>query len=70
LKAKRHVGKAISASHDAYEKAKGQLSTGRGNAIRIAEQLKDLGVTPSAGKVMPAALLTSSDAEGIEGAEP
>ena len=62
------VGKSISASHDAYEKAKGQLSTGRGNAIRIAEQLKDLGVTPSTGKVIPAALLTGSNAEGIEGA--
>jgi DNA recombination protein RmuC len=51
------VGRTIADSHDAFEKAKGQLSTGRGNAVRLAEQLIELGVTPSAGKAMPVDLL-------------
>jgi DNA recombination protein RmuC len=57
------VGKAILDSRDAYEKAKGQLSTGRGNAIRLAEQLKELGITPSAGKTMPGQLLLAEPDE-------
>ena len=51
------VGDAIRASGDAYEKAFGQLKTGRGSAIKLAENMKQLGVTPASGKQMPAALL-------------
>jgi DNA recombination protein RmuC len=51
------VGDAIKASGDAYEKAFGQLKTGRGSAIRLAENMKQLGVTPASGKQMPAVLL-------------
>ena len=38
-------------------KAFGQLKTGRGSAIKLAENMKQLGVTPASGKQMPAALL-------------
>lgn len=51
------VGRAIEQSGRAFEKARGQLSTGKGNAIRLAEQMKELGVTPAPGKQMPAQLL-------------
>jgi DNA recombination protein RmuC len=52
-----NVGRAIDQSHDAYQQARGQLSEGKGNAIRLAENLKQLGVTPASGKQMPPALL-------------
>lgn len=55
------VGKAIDDARDAHAKAQGQLSTGRGNAIRLAEQLKTLGVTPSPGKAMPGSLLSGDE---------
>jgi DNA recombination protein RmuC len=51
------VGRAIEQSHDAYQQARGQLATGKGNAIKLAENLKQLGVTPAPGKQMPAQLL-------------
>jgi DNA recombination protein RmuC len=51
------VGRAIRQSSDAFEQAQGQLSTGKGNAIKLAEDMKKLGVTPAAGKQMPAQLL-------------
>jgi DNA recombination protein RmuC len=51
------VGSAIDKAHGTFEKAKGQLATGKGNAIRLAEQMKKLGVSPGAGKVMPAQLV-------------
>ena len=52
-----NVGRAIKQSGDAFEQAQGQLSTGKGNAIKLAESLKQLGVTPAAGKQMPPQLL-------------
>lgn len=52
-----NVGRAIQQSQSAFEQAQGQLATGKGNAIRLAEQLRELGVTPAAGKQMPQALL-------------
>ena len=52
-----NVGRSIQQSQVAFEQAQGQLATGKGNAIRLAEQLKDLGVTPAHGKQMPQALL-------------
>ena len=51
------VGEAIEKAHGTFEKAKGQLSTGRGNAIRIAQQMVELGVGPAPGKVLPAELV-------------
>ena len=55
------VGKTIEAARASFDQAQKQLSTGRGNAIGLAEQLKVLGVTPSAGKAMPAGLVARED---------
>lgn len=58
-----NVGRAIEQSHEAYQQARGQLATGRGNAIKLAEDMKKLGVTPSPGKQMPPQLLQSDEQE-------
>jgi DNA recombination protein RmuC len=55
------VGTQIRQAGDAYEEAQKQLSTGKGNAIRLAENMKELGVTPAAGKQMPVQLLQPDD---------
>jgi DNA recombination protein RmuC len=55
------VGTQIRQAGDAYEEAQKQLSTGKGNAIRLAENMKELGVTPAAGKLMPPQLLQPDD---------
>jgi DNA recombination protein RmuC len=57
------VGEAIEKAHGTFERAQGQLATGKGNAIRLAQKMLDLGVTPAAGKVMPKKLLALTDAE-------
>jgi DNA recombination protein RmuC len=41
------VGLKLSKAHEAYESAYKKLSTGRGNVIRQAEMLKELGIKPS-----------------------
>ena len=41
------VGERIQRSQDAFEKAKGRLSTGRGNLVRRADALRTLGVSAS-----------------------
>jgi Uncharacterized protein conserved in bacteria len=38
------VGERIRKSQEAFDKATNRLSTGRGNVLRRAEQLKTLGV--------------------------
>src|SRR5690606_14758557 len=58
-----NVGRAIQQSQGAFEQAQGQLASGKGNAIRLAEQLRQMGVTPAPGKQMPQALLDLSDDE-------
>jgi DNA recombination protein RmuC len=62
------VGSAIDKAHGTFEKARGQLATGKGNAIRLAERMKKLGVSPGAGKVMTAALveLAGEDEDDVE----
>jgi hypothetical protein len=45
-----------------YDKARGQLATGKGNAIRLAEQMRELGVNPGPGKLLPREL-TEADPE-------
>lgn len=58
------VGNAISGAHEKYERALGQLATGKGNAIRLAQRMVELGVTPGSGKSLPQELLgedTESD---------
>ncbi len=58
------VGAAIEDSQRAYDKARGQLATGKGNAIGLAEKVKELGVTPAAGKAMPPSLLAPDGERG------
>jgi DNA recombination protein RmuC len=63
------VGEAIQKAHGTFEKAKGQLATGKGNAIGLAEKMKKLGVTPGAGKVMPAELVELAQGEDEDAEE-
>ena len=56
------VGAAIEDAQKTYEKARGQLAKGKGNAIGLAEKLKDLGVTPGPGKQLPSVLLELDEA--------
>lgn len=56
-----NVGRAIKQSSDAFEQAQGQLATGKGNAIKLAEDMKKLGVTPAPGKQMPTQLLPNDE---------
>jgi DNA recombination protein RmuC len=51
------VGRSIEQSKRAYDKARGQLSEGRGNALGLAERMTQLGVVPGPGKRIPAELL-------------
>ena len=47
------VGNAIECARSSFDEAKKKLTSGKGNVIRQAEMLKDLGVKPS--KALPAA---------------
>ncbi len=51
------VGVQIRQAGDSFEEARKQLSSGKGNAIKLAEDMKKLGVTPAPGKQMPPQLL-------------
>ncbi len=57
------VGVAIEKAHGTFERAKGQLSTGKGNAIRLAQRMIELGVGPGPGKVMAPELVALADGE-------
>ncbi len=57
------VGQQLEKSRATYDKALGQLSTGRGSAIALAERMRELGVTPAAGKRLPDALARGADEE-------
>ena len=57
------IGKALEDAETAFAKARGQFSEGPGNAVRLAERLKDLGVQPSAGKNFPHQLLAGNAEE-------
>lgn len=52
------VGKGLSQASDAYHKAFNKLSKNRGNVIRRAEMLKELGIKPT--KALPPALVESA----------
>jgi DNA recombination protein RmuC len=53
-----HLGERLTQAKDSYDNAYGKLSRGRGNLIRKAETLKDLGVTPT--KSLPEKLVESA----------
>lgn len=50
------IGTALERSQSAFDKARGQLATGRGSAVSLAEKMVELGVTPAAGKRLPESL--------------
>jgi DNA recombination protein RmuC len=52
IEALEEVGRQLDRARDAYRTARDRLSTGRGNLVRRAEQLKALGV--KANKTLPA----------------
>jgi len=52
------VGSKLKDAQSAYEDAERRLSTGKGNVIRQAEMLKDLGVKST--KALPGALVDAS----------
>jgi DNA recombination protein RmuC len=58
------VGTAIGKAQEQFEKAQGQLSTGKGHAIGLAQKMIDLGVTPGVGKTMPLELLNRNTDSG------
>ena len=57
------VGETIRKSGAAYDKAMGQLRTGRGSAIALAEKMRALGVTPATGKQLPSQVLPADDSD-------
>ncbi len=52
------VGRNLGLAHDAYHKAFNKFSKNRGNVIRRAEMLKELGIKPA--KTLPAALVEAA----------
>lgn len=58
------VGKNLGQAQDAYQKAFNKLSKNRGNVIRRAEMLKELGIKPA--KALPPALVEAARGEGQE----
>ncbi|SAK49245.1 DNA recombination protein RmuC [Caballeronia pedi] len=57
-------GNRLKQAQSAYDSAHGKLVSGRGNVIRQAEMLRELGVKPS--KALPANLVESSNEAGDE----
>lgn len=49
------LGKSLKQASDTYDKSYGKLTTGRGNVIRQAEMLKELGIKPT--KQLPTSIL-------------
>ena len=58
------VGKHLTQAQDAYTNAHKKLSQNRGNVIRQAEMLRELGVKPT--KALPAALVDRAKEESTE----
>jgi len=55
------LGKQLGQAQNSFDKAKGKLHTGKGNVIRQAEMLKELGVRPT--KSLPQQLTESAAVE-------
>lgn len=58
------VGARLSKAQEAYESARRKLAGGRGNVIRQAEMLKELGVKPA--KSLPRALLEEASEDRVQ----
>jgi DNA recombination protein RmuC len=63
------IGEAIEKAHGTFEKARGQLASGKGNTIRLAQRMLELGVQPAPGKVMPAELAALAGEGQEEGSD-
>lgn len=61
------VGASIEKAKSSYSLAFSKLRTGKGNAIRQAEMLRQLGVKPK--KLLPASVVVDAASEGTETAE-
>ncbi len=61
------VGERLNQAKDSYDKAYGKFTAGRGNVIRQAEMLKDMGVKPS--KQLPPNLIELPTEESIKNQE-
>ncbi len=57
----KHIGTYLQKTQDSYDKAMNRLSTGRGNVIKRAQNMKELGLKPK--KELP--LQSTDDGEGI-----
>ncbi|MDR5750203.1 MULTISPECIES: DNA recombination protein RmuC [unclassified Caballeronia] len=57
-----NFGNRLKQAQSAYDAAHGKLVSGKGNVIRQAEMLRELGVKPS--KALPAALVETSNEDG------
>jgi len=64
------IGAAIERTHATFQRAQGQLATGRGNAIRLAQKMVELGVAPASGKALPQELATAAEAADGEAKDP
>jgi DNA recombination protein RmuC len=62
------IGEALDRSHAAFERARGQLATGKGNAIGLAQKMVELGVAP--GKSLPRKLLELSEPDADDEESP
>ncbi len=62
LSSMEEVGSHMTKSQDAFIKAMNQLKQGRGNLIRQAEKLKDLGVKTA--KAVPSSMMNYEDEDG------
>ncbi len=56
------VGARLSQARTAYDAAESKLAKGRGNVIRQAEMLRDLGVKPT--KALPSSLVVNAGGAG------
>ena len=57
----QQVGKGINQAQKAYDQAHNKFSLGRGNVIRQAELLREMGVKPS--KTLPANLVEAASTD-------
>jgi DNA recombination protein RmuC len=64
IEALEEVGKQLDRARDAYRTARDRLSTGRGNLVRRAEQIRALGV--KANKALPDSYAASVSEDGAE----
>ena len=58
----QEVGVRLSQARTAYDAAESKLAKGRGNVIRQAEMLRDLGVKPT--KALPSGLIVNAGGAG------